>query len=287
VLHQQFPSGSGSPPATRRPTGGAIIESPHEPEARYGTKRGKGWIGYKVQVTETCDADQPHLIVDVEPTSALANDSPELPQIQSRLKERGLLPGEQQVDQGYMSARWIAESAKLGIHLMGVPPEDTQGPAGFRQADFDIDETTRQATCPDEQTSTVWSESRAPDDPTPTIKIRFDAQTCQHCRFFGQCTNSSQGRSLTLHPYRALLAQRRAEAQTAEFKDQLHLRAGIEGTLSELIRGHRLRWARYRGQAKLGLQTYFTAIAVNLKRVVRWWTRPQPATAGGGTRLRA
>ena len=282
VLHQQFPGGSGGPPATRRPTGGEIIESPHEPEARYGTKRGKGWIGYKVQVTETCDTDQPHLIVDVEPTSALANDSPELPKIQARLQDRDLLPSEQQVDQGYMSARWIAESAKLGINLMGMPPADTQGPEGFRQADFEIDEAARQATCPDEQTSVVWSESQAPGDPAPTIKLRFDAQTCQSCRFLGLCTNSSQGRSLTLHPYRTLLNQRRAEAQTEAFKNQLHLRAGIEGTLSELVRGHRLRWARYRGQAKVRLQAYFTAIAVNLKRVTRWWAQHPTATAEAG-----
>jgi hypothetical protein len=188
VLHQQFPGGSGGPPATRRPTGGEIIESPHEPEARYGTKRGKGWIGYKVQVTETCDTDQPHLIVDVEPTRAVANDSPELPKIQARLQERDLLPGEQQVDPGYMRARWIAESAKLGLNLMGVPLDDTQGPEGFRQADFDIDETARQAICPDEQTSVVWSESQAAEDPAPTIKIRFDAHLCRHGRFFGQPT---------------------------------------------------------------------------------------------------
>lgn len=64
--------------------------------------------------------------------------------------------------------------------------------------------------------------------------------------------------------------------------NRLHVRAGIEGTLSELVRGHRLRWARYRGQAKLRLQTYFTAIAVNLKRVTRWWARPQPAPAESG-----
>ena len=83
---------------------------------------------------------------------------------------------------------------------------------------------------------------------------------------------------MTLHPYRALLAQRRAEAQTKDFKNRLHLRAGIEGTLSELVRGHRLRWARFRGQAKLRLQVYFTAIAVNLKRVTRWWARPQATT---------
>jgi hypothetical protein len=165
---------------------------------------------------------------------------------------------------------------------MGVPLDDTQGPEGFRQADFDIDETARQAICPDEQTSVVWSASQAAEDPAPTIKIRFDAHLCQHCRFFGQCTNSPQGRSLTLHPYRVLLAQRRAEAQTEDFKNQLHLRAGIEGTLSELVRGHRLRWARYRGQAKVRLQAYFTAIAVNLKRVTRWWAQHPTATAAAG-----
>jgi hypothetical protein len=282
VLEQQFPSGAGGPPATRRPTGGEVIESPHEPEARFGSKRGKGWIGYKVQVTETCDADQPHLIVDIEPTRATANDSPELPKIQARLKERDVLPSEQQVDQGYMSGQRMAESADLGINLMGVPLDDTQGPDGFRQEDFQVDEAAQHATCPAGHTSVVWSEHPVPGAPALQIKLRFDAPTCQACPFFGQCTTSSQGRSLTLHPYRALLAQRRAEAQTEDFKNRLHLRAGIEGTLSELVRGHRLRWARYRGQAKLRLQTYFTAIAVNLKRVTRWWAQHPTATAAAG-----
>ena len=125
----------------------------------------------------------------------------------------------------------------------------------------------------------MWSEHPVPGAPALQVKLRFDAPTCQACPFFGQCTSSSQGWSLTLHPYRALLAQRRAEAQSEDFKNRLHLRAGIEGTLSELVRGHRLRWARYRGQAKLRLQTYFTAIAVNLKRVTRWWARLQTVTA--------
>jgi transposase len=68
---------------------------------------------------------------------------------------------------------------------------------------------------------------------------------------------------------------RRAEMQSAVFRKKLHVRSGIEGTLSELVRGHGFRNARYRGQLKLRLQAYFTAVAVNLKRVIRWWTRPQ------------
>jgi transposase len=277
VLQQQFPNGPGNPPTLKRKMGHDMIESPHEPEARFGKKRGKDWIGYKVQVTETCDEDAPHVIGDVAVTGALDNDAPELPHIQARLQERELLPSEQQVDQGYMSGQNLVDSAESGIQLMGVPLNDTQGPAGFRQGDFQIDEVHHQATCPAQQASVVWAERASPAGRPPAIQIRFDGKTCRTCPGFGRCTVSPQGRSLTRHPYRTELNARRAEAQTEAFRERLHLRAGIEGTLSELVRAHRLRFARYRGKVKIGLQGLFTAVAANLKRVVRWWTRPEPA----------
>jgi len=279
VLQQQFPSGSGKPPAPTRPSGGETIESPHETQARRSTKRGNSWIGYKFQVSESCDEDRPHLIVDIDVTPATANDCPELPKIQTRLKERDLLPGEQQVDQGYMSGKRLAESQALGIKLMGIPLNDTQGPQGFRQADFAIDEVAHQATCPAGHTNVVWSEKQAEDEPAPSISIRFDAITCQQCSNFGICTNCRQGRSLTLHPYRQLLNQQRDQAQSEDFKQKLHLRAGIEGTVSELVRAHGLRRARYRGLPKTRLQACFTAVATDLKRLARWLARSQSSQA--------
>lgn len=278
VLAQQFPQGPGGPPASKRPAGGEVIESPHETEARRAVKRGKGWTGYKVQVSETCDAEQPRLLVDVEPTVAPAHDNPELPKIQARLQDRDVLPAEQHVDQGYISAERIADSHKLGIDLVG-PCGDLPGPEGFRQSDFQFDAAAQQAICPAGQVSTVWSERPAPEGGPAAIQIRFDGPTCQACSFFGRCTRSTQGRSLGLHPYRKLLQERRAEAQTDTYRQKLHLRAGIEATISELVRGHRLRFARYRGLAKLRLHCLFTAVAVNLKRLARWWTRPQAQAA--------
>lgn len=269
VLAQQFPQGPTEPPA-KRPSGRGVIESPHETEARRATKRGQSWIGYKVQVTETCDADQPHLIVDLEATGALENDGPQLPLIQERLQRQGTLPGEQQVDQGYMSGEHLVESAALGINLLGMPLDDTQGPPGFQQSDFQIMAEERRAICPAGQTSQVWGEQQVTPGGPPRILIRFAGRICSTCPFFGKCTRSGQGRSLTLHPYRAALEARRAEAKTEAFRERLRLRAGIEGTISELVRGHGLRHSRYRGEAKLRLQAYFTAVAVNLKRTLRW-----------------
>jgi transposase len=52
VLAQQFPHGADQPALSQRPSGQPVLESPHEPEARYATKRGRSWIGYKIQVTD-------------------------------------------------------------------------------------------------------------------------------------------------------------------------------------------------------------------------------------------
>lgn len=277
VLEQQYPKGPGGAASSRRPTGGSVVESPHEPEARYSVKRGKGWIGYKIQVTETCDGDLPHLIVDLEPTSAHQNDSPEVPQIQARLKNQQLLPGEQYVDQGYMSGKNLVTSKEQGIDLVGVPLNDTQGPQGFQQSDFQIDVAHQQAICPEGHVSRVWSHRQIKPGEPSAILVRFDARTCQTCPHFGICTTSPQGRSLTLHPYRAALLDRRSIAETPEYRVKLHLRAGVEATISELVRGHGLRQARYRGKQKLRLQAYFAALAINLKRLMRWWAQPIPS----------
>lgn len=273
VLAQQFPQGPDQPPAAKRPTGKAVIESPHEPEARAGTKRDKHWLGYKAQLTETCDADRPSLIVDVEPTAALDQDSPQLPAIQQRLEQSGLQPAEQYVDQAYLSAAHLAESEQRGITLLGPPPQDTHPDTGFRQSAFQVEEAAQQVRCPQGQTSSLWRPVAATPQRAAHILVRFPAHVCQACPAFGVCTRSRQGRSLELHADRARLIQYRQQAQTDAFRRKLHIRAGVEATFSELVRKYGFRFARYRGLARLRLQLLFTAVAANLARLGRWWNR--------------
>jgi hypothetical protein len=51
------------------PPGRMRLASPYDSDARYGVKRGSGWIGYKVHLTETCDdveaSGTPHVITNV------------------------------------------------------------------------------------------------------------------------------------------------------------------------------------------------------------------------------
>src|SRR4051812_44443399 len=56
------------------PSPAGLISSPSDTDARYSTQRGMEWVGYKVPFTETCDAERPHLIVNVETTPATTPD---------------------------------------------------------------------------------------------------------------------------------------------------------------------------------------------------------------------
>ncbi|MBT2490862.1 transposase [Streptomyces sp. ISL-96] len=89
------------------PPGLIRLRTPHEPEARTGSKRDLGWSGYKVHLSETCEPDAPHLITHVHTTPAPVNDVVVLENIHTAMAERGLLPDEHLVDAGYVDAEQI------------------------------------------------------------------------------------------------------------------------------------------------------------------------------------
>jgi transposase len=267
ILEQQFGRHEGKVwPCQSKVASAEVIQSPHEPEARYRKRRNKEWVGYMVQVTETAEDEEPNFITDIDTTNACAQDSQALEDIHDRLRERDVLPGEHYVDQSYVSGRNLAHSRERGINLMGKTLADVSGQE-FKQADFEIDFENRQATCPAEKTSLSWCDCPQEDGYCGAF-VRFGEQ-CKDCSLREKCTTARQGRTLKISPYHAELSTRRAEAETEEFKEKMKRRAAIEGTLSEMVRGHGLRRARYRGELKVTLQYLFTATAVNLKRLTR------------------
>jgi hypothetical protein len=64
-----------------------------------------------------------------------------------------------------------------------------------------------------------------------------------------------------------LIQTHRRDEQTDVFKREMATRVGIESVISELVRGHGLRQARYRGFRKTQLQAYFIGACANLKRL--------------------
>ncbi len=244
------------------------IVTPYDADVRWFQKRDTEWEGYKLHVTETVDETvSVQFITDVDLVAANAGDSEAVADIQTRLITRDLAPSEHYVDQGYTSGRNLAESAARGIELVGPIGLDTSGkPEGYRLADFILDAETREATCPAGHTVPLILKG----DPPGSQGSAADFHThCATCPARAVCAPGPQGRRIRTQPYHQLREARRAEQQTAAFKERIKRRSAVEGTISELVRCYGVRHARYRGQAKVRLQILFAGAAANLNRLSR------------------
>ncbi len=255
-----------------------IIRSPYDAEARTGKKRETTWLGYKVHLTETCALEAtelqqahilPQLITDVQTTLANVPDVEMTATIQEGLARQALLPDEQIVDTGYVDAELLVRSKQHhGIALIGPVLSDNSWQAkagkGFDVGSFHLDWQAELATCPQGQTSARWSLAGE------RMEVVFAREVCAACPMRSDCTKSSTtGRVLHVRPQAAheALQARRREQVTPAFRQVYQTRAGIEGTLSQAVRGMGVRRARYDGLHKTHVQHVVTAVAINLVRI--------------------
>jgi transposase len=264
-------------PADDLPPASLLINSPYDSEARFSKKRKTEWTGYKVHLSESCDEELPHLIVNVETTAATATDYEMTPEIHDHLTKRDLVPGEHLLDKGYMSADNLVDSQEQRINLVGPVSEDPSWQAhageGFESAAFVIDWEKKQATCPQGHPSHQWSLLKQKN--TTVYNFRFHKKHCDNCLVRVKCTKSAtSARSLTIQPqagYEALRSARHRQKEEV-FWQQYAKRAGVEGTISQGIAIADLRRARYIGLAKTHLQHILTALGMNILRLGAWWS---------------
>jgi transposase len=276
VIKQRQADDEGLPPARTR------ITSPYDTDARWAAKGDDlFWNGYKVHLTETChdtsDTSTPNLITNVTTTPSTVPDVKATTPIHQDLAKAGLLPTEHYLDAGYPSAETITTALDMFAVTMITPASRDTSPQaraaqGFAKTAFTIDWTTRQVTCPQDNTSINWSP--ASQRGTEVIVVKFGADACDPCPVKTQCTTSQRGRrQLTLRPQELheALARNRAEQTDKDWQATYALRAGVEGTIHQAIAITGIRHARYHGLPKTQLQHAFSAIALNLIRLDAWW----------------
>jgi transposase len=223
------------------------------------------------------------VITHVATTAADTRDVELVPEIHAALAQLDLLPSDHWVDAGYTSGANVADSAQVyGVRLIGPLPEDAswqaRTPGGFSIDQFQIDRRKRQATCPQGQTSAHWSQIRDPQG-LPEVQIAFPKGVCHACVVREHCTTSATaGRTLKLGAHHEVIQAGRQYEQTAAFWHEYTLRAGIEGTVSALVRQHGARRTRYRGSRKAHVQNLLIAMAANLRRAALWLMGQHPKT---------
>jgi len=264
-------SGAELPPVGER------LQSPYDPEVHYSTKRQLEWSGYKVHVTEACDADAAHLITHVMTCPAMQPDIASTAAIHQHLADKGLLPAEHFVDAGYVDADLLVASQRdHAVSLEGpvraMPKRATEAEQAYEQRHFAIDWEGERVTCPQGKTSVTW---RAGRDETgaPRLRAVFSRTECGACRARSLCTSSKEGRRVVYflpRPEYDALNAARDRMQDPAWKARYRIRAGIEGTLSQGVRAFGLRRSRYIGRARTSLQQVCVAAAMNATRVMQW-----------------
>jgi transposase len=254
------------------------IESPYDTEARFSTKRDQSWTGYKVHVSETCDADLPRLITNVMTTAATEQDVACTTLIHQSLERNQRLPSRHFVDAGYVDAGLLVESSSRYVELFGptrLNPSWQTRSGGYDQAQFQIDWSNQTAVCPEGKRSVYWYKHQTNERYSrPVVTVRFNRKDCRDCSNRDKCVKSKSGagRSLNLPPrplYEALETTRNlliSEDGRREYQN----RAGIEGTLSQAVRRGSFRRSRYRGMQKTHLQEVATATGINLLRTINF-----------------
>ena len=215
------------------------ICSPYDPDARYSTKRAADWVGYKVQLTETCDAAGvgPHLITDVETTPATTPDDNMVAVVHASLERRGLLPSEHLVDKGYTDLRVLVDGPRrYGTTIVGPVAADTSWQArvegGLTKAAFRVDWERKVITCPAGKESISWLPNTWPENGM-TFEVRFARRDCTPCALRPRCTRAKrEPRIIGLQErehFEALQGARKHQ-ETEAFRASYAARAGIEGT---------------------------------------------------------
>ena len=253
------------------------IDSPHDPDARWSKKRSTAWIGYKIHLTEACDADAPRLITHVATTHAAVCDMAALPDVQAGLEEMALRPGEHFLDGGYVTIEAIADAKTMGTDLVGPVTKDNSWQAkaglGYDRDSFVIDWDHRTAICPDGKTSRDWHDART--DHGTGARIGFDPADCRPCPSRMNCTRDVQARKILIPPrqlHDIQLGNRHDQHDPAWLR-RYDQRAGIEGTISAAVRAHGARRCKYQGHDKTRVQHVLIACAMNAARIADWHER--------------
>ena len=233
------------------------LQSPHDPDVTYSGHKGKG---YEVQVAETChEENATQLITHVEVTPSSGSDTDVSVPVVDGLAERKVRPDELFADTAYGSGRNAFEASRRGTELVspvaGSAPGNSHegegdGPPPLTAADFQIDVTGEQATvCPAGHPSIEEYELK---DAPERVEVHFAGTTCEPCPLRSRCPVKLDRRAgayvLKADLVKVNIERRRRAEATEEWRKRYDIRAGIEGTNSELKRAHGLgRLAGARG----------------------------------------
>jgi hypothetical protein len=247
--------------------------SVHDPDARCG-KHGEFFDGYLVDVTMDADSE---LLTGMNVLPANGNEGGDAAYLieQEEIAHDNDVEGISIDGAGYRGPvlRELTDPEGLNLQVF-TPPTERIPLTVFSPEEFTLSDDRTTLTCPAGETTKSYE--RNTND--TGAKFRFSKKQCGGCTLREQCLAdpNTKSRTVVKNEYEAEYKAAQAKAQTPEYAKVRKEHPAIERKLSELVRRHDLRNARYRGLTKVLRQALLTGIAVNLKRIVKLQTLPDP-----------
>ncbi len=247
-------------------------------EARVATRWGsKKCLAYSNNIL----VDSTHnIIIDVEvSTPSLTEEGLASVEMVRRSEFKlGIVPQSLGADSAYGRGEVVAELRATGVNVYiprpVLPP--SSGASIFSKEDFVYDAENDHLICPNGKTLKPSKDSSKPS----LERYRSTKAQCKDCPFKKQCT-TSESRVVSFNKNQDALDWAEGLRNSYAYKKSQYMRKQIERLFGEAKEQMGLRRARMRGKEKLTEQCLLTAMAQNIKRMVKASSNPWNPTKEG------
>jgi transposase len=250
------------------PKAGDKVVSVHDADARCG-KHGAYFDGFLVDVAMDADSQ---IITAVNVLPANGNEGGDAAHlIREEEKAHGNDVAAISIDgAGYRGSVLQELTDPEGLNLeVFTPPRELPTLKGFPPERFTLTVINDKPslTCPANQTT----RRRRRNANDTGWRFFFSKKKCGCCPQRVECLSNPQTKSRTVikTDYEPEYKAAQAKAQTPDYAKVRKEHPAIERKLSELVRRHGLRHARFRGLPRVLYQALATCLVVNMKRIVR------------------
>jgi IS5 family transposase len=245
------------------------IQSAVDEDAKLGYKsEHNSFFGYKNHIAMT----EERIITGLEVTTGEAPDGEYLEKLVEQSEKNGVIVEEIAGDTAYSSKDNLEYASGKEIKLISKLNPVISNGTGQAAEGFVYNKDADMFQCPAGHLAErkARNSRKSERNKNPVITYYFDVDKCQNCPFKEGCyKDGAKKKSYTVTILSETHKAQKEFQETEYFKERAKQRYMIEAKNAELKQAHGLDEADSVGVIAMRLQSYFTAFAANVKRIVK------------------
>lgn len=239
------------------------MQTPHEQDATYRKKAGKGYVGFTGNIVEACDADK-SLIMDYDLQKNTYSDTQFAEDMLNAMPDGDSETNTIVFDGAYVSTDTLDLAKTKNVEV--VTTSLIGGLQGTFEAEFEIDGNGEIIKCP-----AGYSPNDSKHD-NGYYQAHFNTEICENCEYCDRCPGIFQKNSALIKYSDTSLQRAMYEQQlgTGRYWELIKKRNGIESVNSVLRRTYGIDRMREKGVVRKRQRLGLKLMAINAKRLYKW-----------------